>query len=767
MEISKFLFYEKNQLIRKISFTGEKQIIISIGSLNTDVVYTTDGVSRLHAQLIFDGQNVFMQDCSSTNGTFVNDKKIISNKPIILNPDDIVKFSLSASAELRVEGKNSSAKPSLKDSPDKSIIQYFNNKQEVSIGRSNDCDIVINHPSISRLHARIKKTSDGKYKISDQGSLNGTFVNGKRVQSATVSSNDKIYVGRFLLSLNGEAKNLSLESAIKADSISKVYKNGFAALKNTTFDIASGGLIAIMGPSGCGKSTLLKVLNGDSPSSSGHVYINGLELNSNYDYLKTQIGYVPQEDIVHRELTVEQSLYYSAKIRLEGISDEAAYEKIESILKELNIVDIRNNLVSAISGGQRKRVSIAVELLPDPAILFLDEPTSPLDPQTIEEFMSILRNLSKKGTTVVMVTHKPDDLKHMDSVIFMAEGGNLVYFGPVSGYQVFFAVGSPLEVYSKISGSNAQDWIGKSYKSNSNLLSSGNFNRREKPDVNALVQYLWLLRRYFKIKTNDKVNSIIMILQAPIIAMLICIIFPDIRLAVPFLMAISSVWFGVNNAAREIVSEAPIYKRERMFNVLIFPYIFSKITVLGVFAFVQAVLFNLIIGINYSGNLHWNDPVLGTVWMFFLTVSSSLLGLFISSVFSTSEKVMSIVPIVVIPQIMLAGIVANIQNGGVEFISYFTFSRWGTEGFSLIQKNVIDKVPLVNTDPSSGKVIGIIYDNKSIGAYELLKGNFYSSYNSTFGDSAGTLRLDFIMVSFLTIFFLFGVWVSLKKKDSI
>jgi ABC-type multidrug transport system ATPase subunit len=177
-----------------------------------------------------------------------------------------------------------------------------------------------------------------------------------------------------------------------------------------------------MGPSGCGKTTLLKVLNGETPSTEGRVLISGLDLDENYDYVKTLIGYVPQDDIIHRELTVDQTLYYAARLRMGQVDPELMANKIEQVLSALKIVDHRSKPVSKISGGQRKRVSIAVEILTDPLILFLDEPTSPLDPQTIEEFLSILKDLSLNGTTVVMVTHKPEDLLYMDSVIFMAEG---------------------------------------------------------------------------------------------------------------------------------------------------------------------------------------------------------------------------------------------------------------------------------------------------------------------------------------------------------
>jgi ABC-type multidrug transport system permease subunit len=279
-----------------------------------------------------------------------------------------------------------------------------------------------------------------------------------------------------------------------------------------------------------------------------------------------------------------------------------------------------------------------------------------------------------------------------------------------------------------------------------------------------------LLSRYFKIKTNDRLNSAIMLLQAPIIAVLICFIFQEIRGAVPFLMAVSAIWFGVNNAAREIVAEAPIYKRERMFNVLIAPYIFSKVFVLGAFALIQAIIFNAIICVWYSNSsdfIGWQDPISAAGWMFFVTVISSLFGLLISAISNSTEKVMSIVPIAVIPQIMLAGIIAKIPNFTVEFFSYLTFSRWGTEGFDHIQKDIVEPMPKIAPSQNPEETPKIVREDSVIDAYEQLKTNFHSSYNSNFGELAGTLTLDFLVILILGFICLIGIWLSLKKKDSI
>ena len=261
------------------------------------------------------------------------------------------------------------------------------------------------------------------------------------------------------------------------------------------------------------------------------------------------------------------------------------------------------------------------------------------------------------------------------------------------------------------------------------------------------------------IKLNDQINSLILVLQAPIIAVLICLIFDHINQAVPFLITISAIWFGTNNAAREIVAEAAIYKRERMFNLKIMPYLFSKLTIMTFFAIVQATLFTLIIYYRYeSSSPPWNDITQTIIWMVCITFSSTLMGLMLSSIVDKTEKVMSIVPISLIPQIMLAGIVAKITNPFVEILSYFTLSRWGTEGLSIIQNKIHSEI----LDPTTNQL-----SKKIVNASTQLKNQFHSTYSDNFGDLSGKLELDFIILFVLTLLFFASIFFALKKKDAI
>ena len=756
---------------------------VSIGrNENNDLIVSSSTVSGNHAIIELINNNLYITDNNSTNGTFINNQRINPGQPIDILGKTVF---LSGTNGIQLLAKNSAASNQIHNQPikedvdniGKKILQHLESKQTIIIGRSDTADVYVNNSLVSRNHSKISRT-DNKYFIEDLGSMNGTYVNGQRISGKKqIGSDDNIIIGRIRFTLGGLTIDISKEIAIKTTGLVKKFSNGKIGLHETNIEIPSNSLLAVMGPSGCGKSTLLKALNGESPGTSGTVYIGGQELNQNFDYLKMQIGYVPQDDIVHRELTVDESLWYAGKLRLPNFTDEQLKGKINQVLEELNIAHIRSNLVSAISGGQRKRVSIAVEILTDPLILFLDEPTSPLDPQTIEDFLMILKKLSQKGTTVIMVTHKPEDLDYMDQVIFMAEGGQICYYGKTNEYLNFFNVSDTVKVYSLLVKDKKDQWVAKyQSKITNNNTNSKSATIHKSSKVNYLSQYFWLTRRYLNIKFNDKANSLIMLAQAPFIAGIICVLFPSISGGMPFLMAISSLWLGANNAAREIVSENAIFKRERMFNQGILTYIFSKITVLMLFSTLQSFLFVFILSIYFSGNTpELNNPIETSVWMIFISLIATLMGLLLSATVSTAEKVMSLVPIALIPQIMLAGVITKISNTFIEFLSYISISRWATEGFNSIQeKIIIPKYGITNEDkmnvappaiPEKPKV-GELGDSTA-NAIEQVQKYYHSDYTDRFGELAGTLELDTYMLGILGMIFFILIYISIRRKDTI
>lgn len=749
----KLYFYQNNKLLKKVGFRkGENHSIIVGSAGNADITIKNSRISREHLQIIFqsDGR-LISQDLKSTNGTYLNGLRLNEGK--VLNHKDKLQLAgtndiiIFVEKPVRVDTENESEK----------IINLLKAKNTVTIGREPSCDVVINHRTVSKTHASISVNSKNNYVLKDLNSTNGTYVNGlKIIGQSEIDLKDKIFIGRHEISLGEKVKKIEDELAITAIGIEKTYPNGVKGLKKMDLSIPSKSLISIMGPSGCGKSTLLKALNGDTPPSKGKIFLFNLELTKNWQYLKTQIGYVPQDDIIHRQLTVNQCLYFTAKLRLNSILDNDIDEKINQVLSDLNILDKKNSLIDNLSGGQRKRVSIAVELMTDPLIMFLDEPTSPLDPQTIEDFLNIIKNLSEKGTTVIMVTHKPEDLEYMDEVIFLAEGGNIVYHGNTKNYKEYFNVKSVVSVFSEISGEKAEVWINKFLKPISINKNISYELKKSRSEISSFDQLYWLSKRYFRIKINDNLNSILLLAQAPIIAILICLVFDQFSSSVLFMIAISSIWLGAQNSAREIVSETPIYRRERMFNLKILPYVFSKISVLSFFSLIQSAIFIFILLVNFNTNdslVSLHNPLQIFLWMVFLSISSCFLGLLLSSIVKTTERAMTILPLILLPQIMLAGVISKINNFSVELISYLTLSRWGVEGFHIIQKNIATTLA-----DASIKVDSINF----------LNANFHNSYRdkSLFGSLTSTLSLDFYIITIMVILMTIIIFNIIKSRDS-
>jgi ABC-type multidrug transport system ATPase subunit len=723
----------------------------TVGNMRSsaDIRLDSDVVSRNHLIIALDSSGeVVICDPGSSNGTFDGDQE--------LNPNAWHRVGASSriclGGDIQMVIETMAGTKRVESSKARSLAELLKTQDHVIIGRGRDCDLALDDSQISRQHATIYKDRDGSVLIKDMGSANGTFVNGRRIQKPTrLAADTPVFMGRHVLGLASAPVDLSKQTAVRTRGTALDYRNGKRGLHPTDIEIQTGSMTAIMGPSGCGKSTLLKVLNGDVPLTQGSVEIFGVDLAAGYEYLRTVIGYVPQDDIVHQELTVQEAVYFAARLRLEHLNSSDINTKVEEVLKDLRISHIKGHMVSQISGGQRKRVCIAVELLSSPLILFLDEPTSPLDPQAVEEFLSILEDLTKQGTTIVMVTHKPEDLEFMEKVIFMGEGGHVVYSGSTADYLSWFGVERTTEVYTRLVGAELNTWIAKYVKSKDRPSPPERQAGMELQSTKAAAwrQFYWLSRRFIAIKTNDRVNTLMMIGQAPLIAALICLIFADITPAVPFLVVISAIWLGTNNASRAIVGEQAIFKRERMFNLHLHTYLGSKIFVLGVFAVIQACLLMAVITLGYQFrgvDPHWTSPVGGFIWLSMVCIASTMMGLFVSSSLNNLEKVMTLVPLVLIPQIMLAGSITKISSWLVELLSYCTISRWGTEGMNILQKKIHIDGPV----------------SISASATEVLRANLGSYYRDIFGSLAGTFFLDLWWL--LQLSAIFAVLTILKLK---
>lgn len=735
-------FTENNTHIKSVTLSENQQLKIG-RNVNNDIQFTLKIVSGTHAELKVENNQLYIKDAGSTNGTFINNEKIIPHQWIKLNNTDKASFDKSNFTQLKI------AKETV--DPEKTTINTNKNSSATNskkiIGRGTECDIIIlNDKYVSRIHASLEKIDANNYELRDLQSSNGVYVNGKKILVAQLKANDVFFIGRTCVSVTGEIKNLDQATAIKLNNISKSFGKE-NVLNNLTLQIEPNSLTAIMGPSGCGKTTLFHIMLGLTDCSAGDISLFDLDASKHFEYIKSQIGYVPQIDTIHQELTVFQSIYYAAKIRLENKTENEINAKIDFLLNKLGIDHIKNNLNSAISGGQRKRVCIAIELLSDPMILFLDEPTSPLDPQTIEEFLYLLKDLTRENTTIVMVTHKPEDLEYMDEVIFLTVGGFLAYKGRIGGYKSHFNVQSAVGVYQQLSGKNALKWKTNQVQIPTSKI-KGDIHRFDKPSVRWWQQFRWLTLRNIKTKTNDRKNTQLLIGQAPIIAVLIGFIFNELSISVLFMMSVSAIWFGVNNACREIVKESKIYERENMFNVRKDTYLLSKISTLAIISLIQSTLFVGILSIFYvNKEVRFNNIVYQVLFLFFLSITASLLGLLVSASLKSTEKVMALVPILLIPQLMLAGVVTKITNPIIELLSWLTISRWGTEGLANLQATV------QNT-----------HLNKKDNAILYLKGQFHTTYSDIFGSHSTSFGLGVTFLTCMLITLFLASYYRLGKK---
>ena len=768
-----------------LSFLKKGKITIGRTGYNADIEIDDKKASREHAIIEIVDKKVFITDLNSTNGTYINGKKTPPNKARQILDSDTINI---ASKTLKLVSNNESSNKTVvsQSLPENENVLGLSKFQEkikqnkaLQIGRLATSDLVLDDPTVSRVHARISHENNAFW-VEDLGSVNHTYVNGEKIKSKVqLQESDIITVSFYAINLIEGTKDLSKESnAINAVAIQKTYPNTKVGLQSLSIEIPHSNFVALMGPSGCGKSTLLKCLNGDNPATAGEVFIHGLSLRKNFNLIKKKIGYVPQDDIIHKELTVYKTLFYAAKLRLpDDTSNKEIDKRINKVIADLNLnqdkeKDIKTIKVGDLSGGQRKRISIAVELLTEPTILFLDEPTSPLDPETIDSFLTSIKRLASNGTTIIMVTHKPEDLNYVDQVIFLGVQGHLVYKGPAKGLVPRFKADSIVEVYSKMSHIDIvkDKYIKPNTQAYHNSMNSK--IEREKPD-SLWLQLYWLISRYFNIKINDRENLFLLLAQPLIIGGLVCLVFNQFRVGVLFLITISAIWFGVSNSAKEIVGELSVYRRERMFNLNINMYILSKWTVLSLIALVQSILFVTIIYLNFKYNTYadFDEVYLRPFWqsiafMFFLSFSGSLIGLWLSASLNTTEKVMTVVPIILMPQIMLAGVMTSINTTLVEVLSFFTLGRWGTEGFSRLQDAASpdDKAIIMSQLDGKGQLKEV-----STSAIDVL--NLYDKDLTEEGTLIGGVFNGFdensIAILILNVLFYILIYYALKKKDSI
>lgn len=531
-------------------------------------------VSTHHLRFVFDGIRWRVEDLGSTNGTWFNDMPLHAGQLEQLSPGCVLRVGSETGNITTIEVVDeqeqstspaagatvydpSAATPGAEEREGgamhlRSRTVLTSSLPLVTIGRDPASTIHLEDPKVSSRHAHLDGSS-GQWVLRDLNSMNGTFVNGERLSSPrALKAGDIVKIANYVLEFDGNTLSAFVaDGGMRVDIVQLRRDVGprsapHRILHDVSMTVQSREFVALLGPSGAGKSTLLKATCGAEPGTGGQVLVNGDSLSRTFDLYRSQIGYVPQDDIIHLELPVASALRAAARLRLPA---DTSAEDIEARVQAvLDIVELRGKeetVIGSLSGGQRKRVSIAVELLAEPRLLFLDEPTSGLDPGLDRKMMQTLRSLADQGRTVVLVTHATANLNECDLICLMAQG-RVVYFGPLSEAFSFFGVASEsfAEVYSIIDGANPEEAVQRAeywqerYRQSpyyqryvlerNRQLHTGAFSsvsaksqQRHRRAGSALRQFFILIRRYLELVTRDRLLLATLLVVMPLIALLV------------------------------------------------------------------------------------------------------------------------------------------------------------------------------------------------------------------------------------------------------
>ena len=574
----------------------------------------------------------------------------------------------------------------------------------VVIGRSPAADVQLSDPQVARQHAELV-CAGGAWRVLDLNSGRPTLVNGRVQTSAPFDEQTVLRIGPYTLRKVGNELRGYGERSFAALTVRSLNRRigDVVLLDEMSFTVFSGEVVALVGPSGAGKTTLLNAINGVAPADSGEVRLDGDDFHRMLAADRSLVGIVPQDDLVHAELTVEESLGYSGELRFGGDVEKGEVSReVDRVLEELDISHIRSSRIGdalqrGISGGQRKRVNLGQELMSrSTRVLFLDEPTSGLDPRASQEIVRLTRQLADAGRMVFLVTHDltPEVMAQVDHLLVMAPGGRLAFFGPPDQATRYFRVPTADAIFGRFKEPiPPEEWARefresaghrKYVASREHLLPL-----RAEPDDTAdervavrrgALHQLWTLTaRYARVKMRDRTGLLVLGLQPPILAAVMLVVYPKPIVSMFFMITLSCLWFGMSASVRELISDRVIWHREHRIGVGVVPYVLSKVGVLGVLVAVQcAFLYGVMhagmgLGVDL-GFVLWKATFVAilTGWV------GMAVGLFTSSVWKSSEAAVGTLPLLLIPQITFSGILVSISDMDdlARAVTWGTFQRY-------------------------------------------------------------------------------------------
>jgi len=632
------------------------------------------------------------------------------------------------SAVYQVAGSGPGAGPASPASPPVRDSIPVSAASAMRIGRTPDNDIVIHDVLASRHHAQVTQTA-GVLVIEDLRSSNGTFVNGRRITRQQLSDGDVVTIGNsdFVVAggtlVRGQEKE-AVAGGVNVYGVSLTIDNK-KLLNDVDFAAGPGSLTAIIGPSGAGKSTVSRVISGTTAPTEGAVTFEGRDVHAEYQALRTRIGMVPQDDVLHGRLTLQQALRYAAQLRLPPDMSRADRDTvIDGVLAELQLAEHKSTRVDKLSGGQRKRASVAMELLTGPSLLLLDEPTSGLDPALDRQVMQTLRRLADAGRVVIVVTHSVSYLAMCDQVLMLAPGGKTAFCGPPDHVKAALGTDDWAEIFAYAAAQPDQAW--ERYRSRSRRQTPPHPNavqpERARPKQASFTRQAGTVaRRQIRLIFADK-GYLGFLLALPVVIGLLSMAIPGkvgLRvqrqltdpmstqtLQILVVLVVGVVFMGSALTVRDLVGERAIFHRERAVGLRPGAYLLAKLLVFGVALVVQIVI---LMAVTYAGQ--GTPPSKGVLMpsiielpldLVFVGMVGVLLGLLISAVVRTSEQTMPPLVVIVMVQLVMCGGMFGLHGrAGVEQFAWFIPSRWGyaAAASTIDVKDYMTSVSLVTKEP--------------------------------------------------------------------
>jgi ABC transport system ATP-binding/permease protein len=576
-----------------------------------------------------------------------------------------------------------------------------------TIGRATDNDIVITDLLASRHHATLVPTEAGT-EIHDAHSINGTFVNGAPVDQALLHDGDVVTIGNVdlvyadgTLARRGETEAAIRTGGLRVHGVEWTIEDNKTLLDNISFTARPGTLTAVIGPSGAGKSTLAKLIAGYTQPTAGAVSFEGHNIHADYASLRSRIGMVPQDDVLHSQLTVNQALGYAAELRLPpDTSKQERREIVAQVLEELDLTQQADTRVDKLSGGQRKRASVAMELLTGPSLLILDEPTSGLDPALDRQVMTMLRQLADAGRVVLVVTHSLSYLDVCDQVLLLAPGGKTAFCGPPNQIGPSLGTTNWADIFSAIGADPQEAHLRflERVKSPPPLPESEPLAKLGGPAHTSLRrQFSTIARRQVRLITADR-GYFVFVAVLPFILGILTLMVPgdagfgiaDVRgttvnepTTLVMMLCISAIFMGTALTIRDLVGERAIFRREQAAGLSASAYLAAKIVVFSIAAAVQTAVLTAVVVIGKGpptrGAVVLGNPTLELyVTLAATAVVATVLGLALSAAANSQDQILPMLVVVVMLSFVFCGGLIPVSGRMVlDQLSWLMPARWG------------------------------------------------------------------------------------------